>query len=189
MIEAWRLLFCRAYALAFSCRAGVSIAIAVLAFLFVGAFSGEIAAADFQKTKCWFDIPRDREMTCGSLHVPENRGKGSSRKISLAVVIFQPDRERYEPVVFLRGAPGQAAGLGTRPEIREWWEFISQQTWMIGRKVVVVDPRGNGMSKPALDCSAFLKSDDWNRVLPSVDADASSLEKLRKTKLLACRSA
>src|SRR5262245_42619869 len=171
MIEAWRLLFCRAYALAFSCQAGVSIAIAALAFLFMGAFSGEIAAADFQKTKCWFEIPRDREMTCGSLHVPENRTKASSPEIALAVVIFQPDRERYEPVVFLSGGPGQTSGIGTRSEIDGWWEFISQQTWMIGRRVVVVDQRGIGMSKPALDCSRFFKYDDWHRIFLSIDAD------------------
>jgi pimeloyl-ACP methyl ester carboxylesterase len=162
---------------------------AAVAFLALCGSSADLAAANFQKTKCWFDIPRDREMTCGALHVPENRGSNASAEIALAVVIFQPDRERYEPVVFLSGGPGQAAGIGKREEIDGWWQFIGQQTWMIGRRVVVVDQRGIGMSKPALDCSPFLKSDDWNRILPSVDADASRLDKVRKDKVLACRSA
>ncbi len=128
-------------------------------------------------------------MTCGSLHVPENRGKGSGAEIALATVVFQPDRERYEPVVFLSGGPGQSASISTREDIDGWWQFISQQTWMIGRRVVVVDQRGVGMSKPALDCSGFFKTDDWKRILPSVDADATRLDKVRKDKVLACRSA
>ncbi len=188
MMTAWGLLFCCVFASAFDRRRGFS-AMAGAAFLVACGFSGELAAADFQKTKCWFDIPRDREMACGSLHVPENRAKGASAEITLAVVIFQPDRERYEPVVYLSGGPGQAAGIGTRSDIDRWWEFISQQTWMIGRRVVVVDQRGIGMSKPALDCSKFFKPDDWHRILLSVDADASNLDKLQRKNVLACRSA
>lgn len=162
--------------------------LAGMAFIILCGHSGSLAAADFRKAKCWFDIPRDREMTCGSLLVPENRGKPPGPEISLATVVFLPDRERYEPVVFLSGGPGQAAGIGTRAEIDGWWQFISQQTWMIGRRVVVVDQRGVGMSKPALNCSRFFKADDWKRILRSVDADATSLDRLRKDKVLACRS-
>src|SRR5262245_56920411 len=103
--------------LVFHCWHGFSAAMAGVAFLVVCGYSGDLAAADFHKTKCWFEIPRDREMTCGSLHVPENRGKDSTAEIALATVIFQPDRERYEPVVFLSGGPGQAAGIGTREEL------------------------------------------------------------------------
>lgn len=174
---------------ALHCRHGFLAAMVGVALMVIGGSAGEVAAADFRKTKCWFDIPRDREMTCGSLHVPENRGKDSSAEIALGVVIFQPDRERYEPVVFLSGGPGQAAGIGTREEIEGWWQFIGQQTWMIGRKIVVVDQRGVGRSKPVLDCSRFFKADDWHRILRSVDADAGSLDKLRKDKVLACRNA
>jgi pimeloyl-ACP methyl ester carboxylesterase len=163
--------------------------VAGVVLLVLCGYSGSLAAADFQKAKCWFDIPRDREMTCGSLHVPENRGKTSSLELALATVIFQPDRERYEPVVFLSGGPGQTSGIGTRAEIDGWWQFISQQNWMIGRRIVVIDQRGIGMSKPALDCSQFFKSDSWKPVMLSVDAEAESLDKLQKDKILACRRA
>jgi pimeloyl-ACP methyl ester carboxylesterase len=189
MMAGWGLLFRCGYAFIFQGRHGFLPIMAGVAFLVLCGYSGNTAAADFRKAKCWFDIPRDREMTCGSLHVPENRGKNSGAEIALATVIFQPDRERYEPIVFLSGGPGQTAGISTRNDIDGWWQFISQQTWMIGRRVVVVDQRGVGKSKPALDCSRFFKADDWNRVLLSVDADTTGFDKLRKDKVVACRSA
>src|SRR4029079_16219241 len=133
MIAAWRSNFRFGCVFVFHCRNGLLAAMAAVAFLVLCGSSADLAAAGFQKTKCWFDIPRDREMTCGALHVPENRGSKASAEIALAVVIFQPERERYEPVVFLSGGPGQAAGIGKPEEIDGWWQFIGQQTWMIGR--------------------------------------------------------
>ena len=189
MMAGLGVVFRRGCAFFFRGRCGVLLMMVAVTLLVLCGYSENLAAADFQKTKCWFDIPRDREMTCGSLHVPENRGKEKGAEIALATVIFQPDRERYEPVVFLSGGPGQTAGISKRGDIDGWWQFISQQTWMIGRRIVVVDQRGIGMSRPALDCSGFFKEGDWKRVLLSVDSDPTGLDKLKKDNVLACRSA
>lgn len=69
---------------------------------------GELTAGEFKKTSCWFEIPRDRAMTCGTVNVPENRKKTGGTEVVLSVVVFEPDRERHEPVVFLTGGPGAA---------------------------------------------------------------------------------
>ncbi|TIO51610.1 MAG: alpha/beta hydrolase [Mesorhizobium sp.] len=161
--------------------------VALFGFLiFIG--SGELHAEEFKKTKCWFEIPRDRTMTCGTLNVPENRRKKDGPEIVLSVVVFEPDRERHEPVVFLTGGPGQPTEIGNRDEIDEWWEFISGQSWMIGRRVIVADQRGIGKSTPALDCSQYFKPDHWNGILSDIDVEVS-FGKLKKDEVLACRTA
>lgn len=163
------------------------LAIATVAFL-VCAECGEMYGAEFKKTNCWFEIPRDRTMTCGTLNVPENRKKKSTNQVVLSVVVFEPDRERHEPIVFLTGGPGQPAEIGSSEEIDSWWEFIGAQSWMVGRRVVVVDQRGIGKSAPNLDCSQYFESDHWNGILSNVGEDNRFYEAKRK-ELIACRTA
>jgi len=158
------------------------------AVFLICAWSGDLHAGEFKNTNCWFEIPRDRTMTCGTLNVPENRKKNAKAEITLSVVIFEPDRERHDPIVFLTGGPGQPTDIGSRDNIEEWWQFISAQSWMIGRRVVVADQRGIGKSIPTLDCSQYFKADHWNAILSSVDAEIS-FDKLMKEDVLACRSA
>src|SRR5262245_7522244 len=102
----------------------------------------------FKDAPCWFAIPRDRDIRCGHLLVPENRDKPDTPTIELAVVIFEPDRVRHEPVVYLNGGPGQPAGIETRDDIDEWWSYIDNGAWLRGRRLVVFDQRGVGLSKP-----------------------------------------
>ncbi|KUM24124.1 hypothetical protein AU467_06750 [Mesorhizobium loti] len=116
-------------------------------------------------------------MTCGTLNVPENRKKNTEAEIILSVVNFEPDRERHEPIVFLTGGPGQPSDIGDEDDIEEWWQFISAQSWMIGRRVVVADQRGIGKSNPSLDCSQYFKADYWNAISASVD-DRDAIESL-----------
>ncbi|WP_287296942.1 alpha/beta hydrolase [Mesorhizobium sp.] len=166
-------------------RVLLKLASAVLLFC---AWSGDIHAGEFKKTNCWFEVPRDRGMTCGTLNVPENRKKASGTEITLSVVVFEPDRERHEPIVFLTGGPGQPTDIGDREDIEAWWQFISDQNWMIGRRVVVVDQRGIGKSIPRLSCSRYFKADHWNSISLSVDAEIS-FDKLMRDEVVACRSA
>ncbi|MDX8454666.1 alpha/beta hydrolase [Mesorhizobium sp. VK9D] len=163
------------------------LAVASVAFL-ICAECGDVYAAEFKKTNCWFEMPRDRAMTCGTLNVPENRKKETSNQVVLSVVVFEPDRERHEPIVFLTGGPGQPAEIGSSEEIDSWWEFIGAQSWMIGRRVVVVDQRGIGKSAPALDCSQYFEPDHWNGILSNVGAD-NSFGKVQRKELVACRTA
>lgn len=160
----------------------------MLAAFLVCAGGGELFAGEFKKADCWFEVPRDRTMTCGTLRVPENRQTKTDAEIVLSAVVFEPDLERHEPIVFLTGGPGQPVEIGSREDIDGWWDFIGAQSWMIGRRVVVVDQRGIGKSDPSLDCSPFFVVDHWNSILPSLDAE-SRLVDVQKKELLACRSA
>lgn len=156
--------------------------------LLVCAGCEQVFAAEFKKANCWFEIPRDRTMMCGTLTVPENRKKKTGNEVVLSVVVFEPDRERHEPIVFLTGGPGQPAEIGSNEEIVSWWEFIGAQSWMVGRRVVVVDQRGIGKSSPNLDCSQYLESNHWTEILSNVGADNKFGEVQRK-ELVACRTA
>ena len=146
-------------------------------------------SAVFKSSQCWFAIPADRDMTCGHLLVPESRAGAAAeqREISLAVVVFEPDRERHEPVVFLSGGPGQAAGIETSDGIDQWWQFIDEQAWLHGRRLIVFDQRGVGASRPALDCSAIFKRSVWDETLLRADRKPD-FGPVKKKEVEACRN-
>ena len=121
----------------------------------------------FEATTCWFRLPRDRDMTCGYLVVPENRAKADGRSIRLAVAIFEPDRARHEPLVYLTGGPGQPIYIDSIADIDAWWAFIDGEPWLRGRRVVLLDQRGIGLSEPQLDCPGLYDPVTWNGVVPT----------------------
>lgn len=134
------------------------------------------AAPRFETASCWFRLPRDRDMTCGFLVVPENRQKANSREIRLAVVIFEPDKERHEPLVYLTGGPGQPIYVETSADIAGWWSFIDGEPWLRGRRVVLLDQRGVGLSQPQLDCPGLYDPHAWSGVVatPEVQPDVAA---------------
>lgn len=162
-----------------------------LAALLIGSGSVDATAqpasgSRFEATSCWFKIPRDRDMTCGYLVVPENRAKPSDRTIRLAVVIFEPDRVRHEPVVYLTGGPGQPAYIETAQDIDSWWWFADRQPWLRGRRLVVLDQRGVGLSEPLLDCPGLYDPVGWNGVVSAPDI-LPDLPGAQQQALEACR--
>jgi len=152
----------------------------------------EAAPARFEKTACWFRLPRDREMSCGYLEVPENRAKPEGRTIRLAVVVFEPDRARHEPLVYLTGGPGQPIYFESLADIDAWWSFIDGEPWLRGRRVVLLDQRGVGLSEPRLDCPGLYDPSGWNGVVPTpelvpdlVAGQQAALERCRDSLLAA----
>jgi hypothetical protein len=65
----------------------------------------------FQLSKCNFDDSIHAKVTCGYLHVPENRRVDGSRSISLHVAIFHSESSNPEPdpIIYLAGGPGSQA--------------------------------------------------------------------------------
>jgi len=132
-----------------------------------GAASAELPR--FEPDACWFRMPRDRDMTCGWLVVPENRAKPAGRSIRLAVTIFEPDRERHPPVFYLTGGPGQPTFIETAGDVDTWWLYVDREPWLRGRRLVVLDQRGVGLSEPRLDCPGLYHPNDWSGVVPTPD--------------------
>lgn len=159
-----------------------------LILLVIVLIAGPVSAmqAEFKQTTCWFTVPKDRDMRCGHLVVPENRTKANSAVIKLAVVVFEPDRERHEPVVYLSGGPGQAARIESKDDIEEWWSFIDNGAWLRGRRLVVLDQRGAGLSEPSLSCSKHYSPAVWNGIISRPD-DPLDFALAQKREVEACR--
>ncbi len=146
----------------------------------------EAAQPRFVKSACWFRVPRDRDMRCGFLEVPENRSKPQGRWIRLAVTIFEPDRERHPPVVYLTGGPGQPTFIETSSDIDSWWWFVDREPWLRGRRLIVIDQRGVGLSQPALNCPGLYDPVGWSGVVPTPDMQPEVSDG-QQTMIEACR--
>lgn len=103
----------------------------------------------YLKKDCGFAIPWQATVTCGELHTPKNTGK-----FSLAFAILHDDssQHRPDPVVYLQGGPGASARIH-KDGIEEWlaWQNYAN----LGRDIILIDPRGTGRSRPALNCADY----------------------------------
>jgi pimeloyl-ACP methyl ester carboxylesterase len=144
----------------------------------------------FEPGACAFDdVPTDREVECGRLHVAQSRDSDGkplpdSRLVVLPVAILKAKgpSPQADPVVFLDGGPGFATlnGLASAFTSTDWPEpkegeapFQSYAT--NNRDWIFFDQRGTGDSVPHLGCGIsfipFLEEllepmslcDDWHR--------------------------
>ncbi len=105
---------------------------------------------NFETADCEFTVPGGREVECGFLTVPENRGDvANGRTVRLHVAIFTSESENPapDPIIYLEGGPGGDA-LETVPLIFEdrFAPFLANHTF------IMFDQRGTGYSEPSLAC-------------------------------------
>jgi len=120
----------------------------LLAALMLALPSGARAEPAFTPAPCPFDAelsPAERaRLACGTLLVPESRGGGPTRTLSLAVAVVSaagPER-RDDPVLYLQGGPGAGA-------VARYRAFLDAGMGR-GRDIVLMDQRGSGLSGPPL---------------------------------------
>jgi len=96
---------------------------------------------------CWFSVDWKKTTKCFYLKTPLSTGE-----YFLPVVIFKDESidHREDPVVYLQGGPGAGAGL-SQEGIDRWqsWLTVAQ----LHRDLILIDPRGTGLSLPKLNCS------------------------------------
>lgn len=102
---------------------------------------------------CKFSFASERRADCGYMHVAENRAIKQSKKIAFPVIILRNPKgtTAADPVVILGGG-GPGIGLGLdEPQVEQWWAYYD---WIFdsGRDLILLDPRGVGLSRPALTC-------------------------------------
>jgi pimeloyl-ACP methyl ester carboxylesterase len=87
----------------------------------------------------------------GRLTVIENRSSASKRLIEISFVrLRSTSRTPASPIIFLAGGPGvPGIGMGRIPPFFRLFDRLRD----IG-DVILLDQRGTGMSRPALDCPA-----------------------------------
>ena len=108
-----------------------------------GALPGSFAPAP-----CPLPFPEDMRVDCGYLTVAESRQKPASRTIQLAVAIVRSPNPtpRPDPVLFLSGGPGEPALPIAALAPALFGQVLAE------RDMILVDQRGTGYSRPALNC-------------------------------------
>lgn len=125
------------------------------------------AIPSYQHTPCVFRIPAGAVVSCGYLSVWEDHQHPGGSVIQIYVAIFQSQQAHPtpDPVVYLVGGPGGHM-IGLVPYL--FTNLI--QPFLASRDFILLDQRGTGYAKPALEC-------------PDISA-ATSLE---DPKVFACR--
>jgi pimeloyl-ACP methyl ester carboxylesterase len=87
-------------------------------------------------------------MECGTLTVPEDyaRPHGKTIELSVARVASASEEPAKDPLVYLSGGPG-SGGI-----VEGFYLLGSLYPTLKTRDVILIDQRGTGFSKPALDC-------------------------------------
>lgn len=98
---------------------------------------------------CGFVIPWQATVTCGELRTPKDKGEFS---IAFAILHDDSPQHRPDPVVYLQGGPGAGARIH-KDGIAQWlaWQNYAN----VGRDIILIDPRGTGRSRPALNCDDY----------------------------------
>lgn len=144
--------------------------VALLLLVFAGAAptSAQSSVPRFEPGACPFlenpGFVEGKNLRCGYLVVPENRGAANGRTIRLAVAIFRPKTVKgQDPVFFLSGGPGD-------PLLSVMGLAISRSNAAVvmgDHPLVLLDQRGTGYSQPFLGCSE--QTDAAYQLLNSVD--------------------
>lgn len=116
----------------------------------------------YQSAECPFDS--DVKVECGYLTVPENRTRGDSPTIELAVaILYAPDGNTEAPIIFLDGGPG---GSSLAEFSAAEWDFPFTRN----RDLIFIDQRGTGYSIPTLDCPE-LSDDSYDLAVENPERD------------------
>lgn len=138
--------------------------------------------ARFESTDCWFDEPPGQTVECGYLTVPEDRARNDGKTIQLAVARFKSTASSPapDPIVYLEGGPG---GSPLRSVIGQFNALFAP--FLEERDLILVDQRGTGYSRPALDCPEYK---DWVIGALNENLSTAESEKLSNAALLECRN-
>lgn len=102
---------------------------------------------------CWFKVPEHRRASCFWFY-PGDQALGQPVRLP-AVHIFG-DNTGTGPLLYIPGGPGYSAGLDATG-MRRWWRWRDVTRWP--QDLWLFDPRGTGLSQPAIDCSEIRASD------------------------------
>jgi pimeloyl-ACP methyl ester carboxylesterase len=110
----------------------------------------------YQTSPCPFSIGdgivEGKDVTCGYLTVPENRDQPHGKTIQLAVAVFKGSTNPGSvPDLYLTGGPGGGVLSDFGPYITR----SNLQDVTLGHTFILLDQRGTGYSRPALDCHEF----------------------------------
>lgn len=129
---------------------------------------------------CPFDIAKVEADTvwCGKLKVPENRNIKNGRVLEIAFAVISPENAKPEPIVLMPGGPGIAP-------VANRFLSIMHGVMPTDRTFIVFDPRGTGLSDPAM-CREQRTA---RAIISSMNLTQEEERIMYKGAMLACRSA
>ncbi|MBZ9613285.1 alpha/beta hydrolase [Rheinheimera maricola] len=135
----------------------VVILLAFIGWYFSNHFNS--APQPLQAVDCWFtsaaDWPRSQ---CYRFTLPEQHDTANSNQISIPVVIFFTDatENTAPPLLHLGGGgPGAAMWLDDDEMVELTWKSFYSASLLQGRNLILIDPRGTGLSSPSLNCELY----------------------------------
>lgn len=130
-------------------------------------------AAELEPVDCWFQVPPTREAHCAWLYPGARVG---DERVRLPVVRL-PGRDggSRPPVVYVPGGPGYPGGVD-QAGIEAWWRWQDSARWV--PDLIVYDPRGTGLARPAIDCPEIREIDRAS--LPEPLSPAVELRRMRR---------
>ncbi|WP_433183142.1 alpha/beta hydrolase [Actinoallomurus sp. CA-150999] len=111
------------------------------------------AAAKIAWSKCPTDQPSLAKAECGQLTVPLDYRHPKGKKISIAVSrLKHTDTKHYKGALIANpGGPG-GSGLYLAGSLASWFTGVGHKEIPAQYDIIGFDPRGVGLSKPALTC-------------------------------------
>jgi pimeloyl-ACP methyl ester carboxylesterase len=106
----------------------------------------------FETIPCSFEAPNAAHVSCGFVIVPEDRSGEVTDTVKIAIAVFHSanDAPKSDPILYLQGGPG---GKAIEWAVEAYKSVIAPLT--ADRDFIVFDPRGVGLSQPALECEEF----------------------------------
>lgn len=126
------------------------------------AAAGENLPPRIEWVKCWFEPVWDQELRCAHFF-PSRAAAEPAQRLPVVVIKAPAERRRPQPVLYLPGGPGSAAGLDERG-MQRWLNWADVARWP--HDLVLFDPRGTGLSQPRFDCPEIREQDSKNLAKP-----------------------
>lgn len=154
--------------------------VVVCLFLMISVIFAQDYSPEFESDDCPYFMQQladdaDTSISCGYLHVPEDRDDiEGSLELELFVVRIESSQDNDTvPFVYLEGGPGGAASVS----FDSWLESGIHQDY----DIILIDQRGTGLSYPSLNCYELDEVDDdsWiedcrKRLVDDEDIDLSA---------------
>jgi pimeloyl-ACP methyl ester carboxylesterase len=117
----------------------------------------------FLRVKCWFTWDSAGQTPeCYYMKVPENHADLHGKFISFPVILFRSHKlfKSGNPVLHLgAGGPGTPLELNSLESVKSIVEYYDGLSLQQGRDLLVMDPRGSGLSIPLLTCSLYVDNE------------------------------
>lgn len=120
---------------------------------------------------CWFGrLDGTPPIECFEMQVREDHESPKSRMISYPVLRIRSEVARHakSPLLHLgAGGPGAPMNLDDPASVRDLVQIFRRSALQQGRDLIVIDPRGAGLSRPLLTCNTYV-TNERNRLHQSL---------------------